>query len=192
MGDLALWRTPDLSGIERFSAENLPPTSAARTTRRARALSPLSSGYLLSFCLRAAVTPRSGSPFSCEGANQCGVHCDLRAPKEGKAINHNLQSSSVKRVEHTNVHVPDKDIGSHSTSTFSADAGCGVLQWKSPGPQNTSHRTSRPVVAKAVEKTATPARMNCERKGLTEPPQEDDAFKKTLTFLCFCACRRCS
>ena len=30
------------------------------------------------------------------------------------------------------------------------------------------------MVAKVVKKTATPAGMNCERNGLTEPPQEED------------------
>ena len=94
---------------------------------------------------------------------QCGVHCDLRAPEEEKAIDHNLQSSRVKRVERADVHVSDKEVGSHSTSTFSADAGCGILQWKSPVPQNSSHRTSRLVVAIAVKKTAALARMFCGR-----------------------------
>ena len=41
-------------------------------------------------------------------------------------------------------------------------------------PRTPATGQSRPVVAKAVKKTATPERMNCERKGLTEPPREED------------------
>ena len=114
VGDLAFWRTPDLSRIEKFPRRASRQLLLPRRTRRARAFSPLNSGYHLSLRLRAAMIAAPltlthlglALPFSREGANQCGVHCDLGTPEEGKAIDYNLQSSSVKRCEYTDVHVP--------------------------------------------------------------------------------------
>ena len=163
------WGSPRASALASWgknllvSVDHRPPTSRAITTRRARRWTPTSSGYVRAFLFRAAsrATPStSAAPLLAVQSPECTyqrcVQRKLCSSKQGKAIRHNFETSSIRALPMFQIKITDHDVGRDSAPCLSANPRQHALQSKPSPPQNSSPRARNTVVATRIKWTATP------------------------------------
>ena len=107
-------------------------------------------------------------------ADQCPAHQVLHLSAETRVVSitncapqrcrpsATTSSRRPSNAQGKKVHVPDRNIGRHSGTCYPANSGNGTLQGKTSSPKHSCSAACCVVVAKRVEKMATPAR--CERQ----------------------------
>ena len=117
------------------SMDQRPPTSPVRTTIRARARGPMSSGYVRSFLRRATVrtapsicaAPGLADPSQWSGETSVVSTASCIPPKkEGQTIRDNFQSAAVVSMRQTQIHVPHHHVHRQVTSSLSANSGAAL------------------------------------------------------------------
>ena len=140
------------------SSDHLPPTSAARTTKRARPPAPFNSRYVLSLRLLASWKRKSPASLCRPCAHHGGVQSELGTVKQRQPVGDDLQTSTVHGCVRTrDVKVPHHDVRGHTPARFSAHLRCAALQSKPTPPQHPRFSASCAMMAKRVKKTATSA-----------------------------------
>ena len=140
------WRALALANCDTndlVSSDQRPPTSIASTTSLARERGrPIRGMCVLCVSSQTATPPRQHpqqpmwGPIAVESANEGRVHSQLTTPKQWKAVNNDLQSTAVRQVRRSQVHVPNQHICCHTSTSFAAHACCRTLQRISPPSQN--------------------------------------------------------
>ena len=100
-----------------------PPTSAARTTRRALPSPPVSPGKVLALFRLAAA-----SAITSEGGQKRCVYGELGPTKKRKSVSDVLQPAVVDTVVRHKVHLSDHDVRPDSCPYFPANPRGPVLQ----------------------------------------------------------------
>ena len=77
--------------------------------------------------------------------------------EEEQPVIHDIKPACVKLVHHTKVQVSDEDICSHPPTSLSADSCSRVLEREPSASQRPGNSKGPPIMAKDVERTATPA-----------------------------------
>ena len=158
------------------SADQRPATSPASTTNLARAARThkfrVSAFFSPTCCLqRNSIRGGCTGPWcsiSPQSRNKGGVDHQLRSSMEGQTFCDHLQSSLIHHVRCNQVQVPDKNICRHSGTCFPANSGNGTLQGKSSSPKHSCSAACCAVVAKRIEKMATPAGARDRRQKQTK------------------------
>ena len=128
--------------------------------------------------------------ISPQSRNKGGVDHQLRSSMEGQTFCDHLQSSLIHHVRCNQVQVPDKNICRHSGTCFPANSGNSTLQGKSSSPKHSCSAACSAVVAKRIEKMATPAGARDRRQRQTKASE-----KQHTKEICINTCgrvRRCS
>ena len=149
---------------QRVSSDHLPPTSAAKTTSLARPCVPESSGYVLSLQRRLQSSSLAmWDSISVQGRDQSCVNGQL-SPVNGQPLCDHFKATTVNTTHQ--VQVPHENIGGDTSSNLTADACRSRLQREAASSKHPRSRARCAVVAKDVERTATPAgtRRKRERK----------------------------
>ena len=156
-------RLPELSRLQSrklaVSSDHLPPTSAARTTKRARPLSPASSGSVLSFFLRASsrAAPLWSAALLRAVPSRLRGDTNVGSVKEGQPVHDNLQPPCVCWIPSmTFVETrPPPSLQTCAAARSSVNPPCS---------QDPRLRARCSMVATAVEETATSAGTGGERQ----------------------------
>ena len=115
--------------------ENLPPTSTARTTSRARACTPTNSGYRRSLALLAAskatpslsAAPLRGLPSPCNAHTQRRVAASCLPPNSGSP---STTTSNLRPLQHSPTAHPD--LGQMRSSSRDLQLFCKCVLLRSP------------------------------------------------------------
>ena len=159
------------------SFENLPPTSTARTTSRARACTPTNSGYLRSLALLAArmATPSISAAPLHGLPSPCNAHTNVVSIANCAPPNSGSPSTTTSKLRPS----PAKCVRPHTCA----------LPRETPTAQHPSARTCSTMVAEEVEEveeTATSARTTREGKKADEvcEAREPETSGKGWSFPC--------
>ena len=87
------------------------------------------------------------------------------------AVGYNLQSAVVNPLWCPQIQVADHNGRPYAGTCLPAHARSCALEWEPPSPKDPCHCASCAVVAKAVERTATPAVANGQEEGKVDPSE---------------------
>ena len=132
---MASWATKDCN-----SGDRLPPTSMAKTTRRARLPLPTSSVYLRSLRVLAqwSTTPSVSAAPVCGDPSQCKFHTSVVSnancdpPCVRQPIRDHFQSAIVCGFWDRQIPIPDQNVGGHSGASLTAHSSAKPRRPKAP------------------------------------------------------------
>ena len=127
-----------------------------------RACLPLSCCFQSHSINIRSTSPRG--PTSPECTHQRRVQRELCSSKQGKAIRHNFETSSIRALQMLQIKITDHDVGRDSAPCLSANPRQHALQSKPSPPQNSSPPARSTVVATRIKWTATPASTRSQRE----------------------------
>ena len=138
------WALASATAAENFAVSPLhrQPTSAARTTRRARPPSPDNSGQVRS--LRRRASTKTAPSWSAARAladpsrrkGETSVNRQLRTVPQRQSVSDHLQTATIQIVVGDQIQVTHWDICRNTCSSFTAHLCSGTLQWTAPFPRN--------------------------------------------------------
>ena len=120
------------------------------------------------------VGPPVGHAVVSNRAHQGGVRRHLGAMPQGQAVHQDLDRPRVLRGV-GKVHLVEGDVGVHSASGFSANAGDGAFKGQGAGAQEASGGACTAVVTKLIQGAPTPAMRVCQGEGKAHTAPQENA-----------------